>query len=172
VRLALDTDPVSALLHWGVAWSLYYAKQYREAIEYGRRSLEIDPNFSFSWFAIGLAQLREGLPQEAISSFQRVVELTPWMGGNAWSLATAYHQAGDHARSEELARKLAASYGQCYWAGFYYAATGEVDAMFDALDGAYQQRERLLIDLKNESSFDPYRTDPRFQALLAKMKLA
>jgi hypothetical protein len=32
--------------------------------------------------------------------------------------------------------------------------------------------DRLLIDIKNERFFDPYRADPRFQSLLAKMNLA
>jgi tetratricopeptide (TPR) repeat protein len=155
-----------------MAFSMYYSKQYREAIEYARRSLEIDANFPYNWWVIGCAQLRAGLAQEAIASLQRLVELTPWYGGNAWVLATAYHQAGDHERSEELARKLTESHGRTYYAAFYYAATGEVDAMFDALGESYQQRERYLVDIKNERFFDPYRADPRFQSLLAKMNLA
>lgn len=44
--------------------------------------------------------------------------------------------------------------------------------MFAALEGSYQRREPLLLDLKNERFFDPYRADPRFQSLLAKMNLA
>ena len=170
--LALEADPVSAVFHWGMAWSLYSAKRYREAMDYARRGMEIDANFPYNWQTLGWAQLHEGLAPEAIASLQRFVELTPWRGQSAWLLASAYHQAGDHARSQELARTLAASYGQTYNAAMYYAATGEVGTMFDALEGAYQQRDRLLIEIKNERFFDPYRADPRFQSLLAKMNLA
>ena len=77
-RLALETDPLSMLLHYGMAWSMYSAKQYRETIEYARRALEIDANFYFIWFAMGLAQLHAGFTQEAITSLKRVVELAPW----------------------------------------------------------------------------------------------
>jgi hypothetical protein len=119
-----------------------------------------------------MAQLHADPAQEAIANFQRAVELTPWLGRPARWPAIAYHQAGDHPRSQELARKLAASYGQTYWAAFWYAATGEVDAMFAAFEGSYQQRDRMPIDIENERFFDPYRADPRFQALLAKMNLA
>ncbi len=44
--------------------------------------------------------------------------------------------------------------------------------MFGALDGAYEQREMLLLLLPNQPLFDPYRADPRFQALLERMNLA
>jgi serine/threonine-protein kinase len=172
MQLALDADPVSVVLHFTMASTLYSARRYREAMEYARRGLEIDANFPYNWWTLGMTQLDAGSAQEAIASFQKYVELTPWTGQSAWFLATAYRRAGDHERSEELARKLAASHGRCYLAAIYYAATGEVHAMFDALEGSYQQRERTLIEIKNERFFDPYRSDPRFQALLKKMNLA
>jgi hypothetical protein len=54
----------------------------------------------------------------------------------------------------------------------YYAAAGEVDAMFEALDGAYQQRDIFLPHIRYLPFFDPYRADPRYQAQLKKMNLA
>jgi serine/threonine-protein kinase len=171
MQLALDADPVSVVRHFTMASTLYSARRYREAMEYARRGLEIDANFPYNWWTLGMAQLDAGSAQDAIASFQKYVELTPWTGQSAWFLATAYRRAGDHERSEELARKLAASHGRCYLAAIYYAATGEVHAMFDALEGSYQQRERTLIEIKNERFFDPYRADPRFPSLLAKMNL-
>ena len=155
-----------------MAWSLYHAKQYREAIEYARRALEIDANFYHIWSTMGLAQLHAGFTQEAITSFKRVVELAPWWQMGVGSLAAAYYQAGDHERSQEWARKLAESQGHSVGAALYYAATGEVDAMFEALDGAYRQRDAFLLYIQDLPFFDPYRADPRFQALLQKMNLA
>jgi hypothetical protein len=84
----------------------------------------------------------------------------------------AYHKAGDHERSQEWALKLSDAHGQSFSASAYYAAVGDLDAMFGALDGAYEQREMLLLLLPNEPLFDPYRADPRFQALLKRMNLA
>ena len=65
-RLALETDPLSMILHNGMAWSMYYAKQYRETIEYARKALEMDPNYYFFWFAMGLAQLHAGFTQKRL----------------------------------------------------------------------------------------------------------
>jgi len=127
---------------------MYDAKQYLETTEYARRALEIDANFYFIRFTMGLAQRHAGFTQELITSLKRRVELAPWLRMGVGSLAAAY------------------------WAAVYYAAAGEVDAMFEALDGAYRQRETYLPFLRYEALFDPYRADPRFQALLQRMNLA
>jgi serine/threonine-protein kinase len=58
-RLALETDPLSTLNHFGVAWCMYYGKQYRETIEYARRALEYDANQFLIWYMMGLAQLAQ-----------------------------------------------------------------------------------------------------------------
>jgi serine/threonine protein kinase/Tfp pilus assembly protein PilF len=171
-RLGLETDPLSIIDHYGMAWSIYYAKQYREAIECARRALEIDPNFYVLWSTMGLVQLHAGFTQEAIASLIRAVELAPWWHMGVGSLAAAYHQAGEHERSREWARKLAESQGQSVGAALYYAAAGEVEAMFEALDGAYRQRDAFLLYIRNLPFFDRYRADPRYQALLQKMNLA
>jgi hypothetical protein len=98
-------------------------------------------------------------------------QLAPWYLG-AWYLAAAYHQAGDHELSQELARTLGESHGHTFGAAIYRAAAGEGAAMFEALDGAFQQRDSSLVHIKNPQFVDPYRADPRFQALLRRMDLA
>jgi serine/threonine protein kinase/Tfp pilus assembly protein PilF len=170
-RLALETDPLSVVLHNGMAWSMYNAKQYRETIEYARRALEIDPNFYFIWFAMGQAQLHAGLKQEAIASLKRGVELAPWWHAGVAYLATAYCQAGDGERSQEWVRKLI-SHGPSDGAAVYYAAAGEVDAMFEALDGVFRQHSVNLPWTLNDRFFDAYHADPRWQALRKRMNLA
>jgi serine/threonine-protein kinase len=171
-RLALETDPLSMVLHLGMVWSMLAAKQYREAIEYARRALEIDPNFYFIWVAMGFAQLRAGFAQEAIVSLKHVVELAPWYHPSGWLLAEAYHRVSDDERSQEWARKMADSHPRDFGAASYYATTGEVDAMFEALDGAHWERDvNLIVRIQSLPLFDPYRADPRFQALLRRMNL-
>jgi eukaryotic-like serine/threonine-protein kinase len=170
-RLALENDPLSVILHNGMAWSLYYANQYKETIEYARRALEIDPNFYFIWFAMGQAQLRAGLTQDAITSLKRGVKLAPWWHVGVAYLATAYRQAGDSDRAQEWTSRLVA-HGDTDGTAVYYAATGEVDAMFEALDGVYQRRYVNLPWTLNDRFFDPYRADPRWQSLEKRVNLA
>jgi tetratricopeptide (TPR) repeat protein len=172
IRLALESDPLSMPLHLCMAWCLYFAKQYRETVDYARRALEIDANYYLIWNAMGLAQLGGGFTQEAITSLRRVVELAPWFSDGAWYLATAYYQAGDHERSRELAHKLASSHGHTYGPSIYYAASGEADAMFAALEAAHRHRDVDLPFIQMQPLFDHWRGHPRFQALLRQMNLA
>ena len=171
-RMGLETDPLSMILHQGMAFSMYHAKRYAETIEYARRALEIDSNFHFLWLTMGLAQLQAGSTREAIASLERGAELAPWDPLAPWHLAAAYYQAGDRERSQELAGKLASSNGRAIGAAFYYAACGEVERMYDALDAAYRQRDPRLAEIQNDPSFDRYRAEPRFEALLRRMNLA
>ena len=161
-RLALETDPLSMVLHFGMSMCLFGAKQYRETIEYVRKALEIDANYWPIWVVIGWAQLHAGFAQAAITSFQRSVELAPWYSELEWWLAVAYHRAGDRERSQEWARKLSDAHGQSLSASAYYAAVGDLDAMFGALDGAYEQREVVLLHLPNRPALRPL---PRRSAL-------
>ena len=172
IRLALETDPLSMPLHLCMALCMYFAKQYRETIEYTRRALEIDEDYYLMWNAMGLAQLSAGFAKEAIPSLKRVVDLAPWFADGAWYLATAYHQAGEHERSQEWARRFAGSHSHTYGPAIYYAATGDADEMFESLSRAYRHRDVDLPFIQTQPLFDPWRIDPRFRSLLAKMNLA
>jgi eukaryotic-like serine/threonine-protein kinase len=162
-RLALESDPLSMLLQFGAAWSLFCAGRFGESINCARRALEIDPHYYMIWLAMGFAQLGAGLQEEAVASFRRVTEVAPWFTMGEACLAAACHRAGD--RTQKI------SPGSVFSAAIYYAATGEVDAMFEALDAACRQREALLILIQHLPFFDPYRAAPRFHALLQRMNL-
>jgi tetratricopeptide (TPR) repeat protein len=170
-RLGLETDPLSMILHNGMAMSMLFAREYKKTIEYARKALEVDGTFYPIWLTMGLAQLAAGLADEAIISSQRLVELTPWIPSTTWLLAAACHQAGDQERSQELARKAAVSPRSTRGAALYYANVGDVDAMFEALDEEHRHRLSMPAFI-HLPFFDPYRTDLRFQSLLRQMNLA
>jgi hypothetical protein len=44
--------------------------------------------------------------------------------------------------------------------------------MFLCLEEALTQRGMIFLDLRTDPSWDPYRDDPRFTALLRRMNLA
>ena len=115
---------------------------------------------------MGQAQLELGFTNEAIASLNRAAELAPWqVVSYAGGLAAAYHLAGDPERSREWAQKLAGKGG--VGLAHYYAVVGDADAMFSALESAAPTVWSLLWS----AVFDPYRTDPRFQALLRRRNL-
>jgi len=171
-RLALENDPLSMMRHLGVAFALTFAKRYDESIEGSRRALEIDPNSYFMWHALGMAQWFAGRNEDAIGSLTRTIELAPWYATAVGSLASAYYRVGNQEHAREWAQRLARSDPDSLAMAEYYATIGAVDAMFQALEGAYEKRDVFLIFIKVWTSFDPYRTDSRFQSLLERMNLA
>lgn len=56
-------------------------------------------------------------------------------------------------------------------AAIYHAAAGEADEMFQALEGAYERHDWMLVEIWLPI-FDRYHADLRFQALLRRMNLA
>jgi hypothetical protein len=94
------------LFHSGLIWCLSCNGQHKEAIACGRRALVIDQSFHLVWMAMGVAQLAAKLPDEAVHSFTRLMELTPWVHIAPGCLADAYHCAGDQTRGRELAAKF------------------------------------------------------------------
>ena len=52
-----------------------------------------------------------------------------------------------------------------------YLGLRDVDRAFEWLDRAVDARDQLMMPIKSYVFFDPLRGDPRFHALLRKMKL-
>ena len=50
-----------------------------------------------------------------------------------------------------------------------YIGLGEYDQAFDWLSQAYDDRDSYLCYLGSQCTYDPLRSDPRFQALLQRM---
>lgn len=171
-RLALETDPLSIAIYMAIAFAYLSSSRYGEAIQCARKGLEINENFHPLVFVMALSQLRAGLTADAITSLRQALRIAPWFNAASWCLAAAYHQIDDRAQSLELVRTLADSHNRTIGAALYYAAAGEVDAMFEALEGAYQKRDFLLLNIEFLPFFEPYRADPRFKSLLRRMNLA
>ena len=52
-----------------------------------------------------------------------------------------------------------------------YGGLGEMDAAFEWLDRAYEERAFIIDEAKVSPHFDAFRGDPRFDTLLRKMNL-
>ena len=173
-RISLASDPLNLIYHDGLIWCLFCAGEYSEAIEYGRRALEINPNFHLILLATGLAQLAAGLKGNAIDTFTRAAEggSMDWLSGAGLLLRrlTLLPVEEDCAR-ELLSREFRGVKGLSFGHAVYRAVAGETEAMFEALERAFERREILLPRIQRVPFFVPYNADPRFQSLLGRMHL-
>jgi Tfp pilus assembly protein PilF len=171
-RLALETDPISAVMQIAEAYSLYNARRYQEAMQSAQLSIDIDPNFYMAWVVMAMAQIQAGEIEGSIAGLERVAKLVPWYSEAAWLLAVAYHLAGDREKEQGLVVRLAGSTKETSGAVTYYAATGDAEAMFESLEGAYGQRSLDIRVIPADPVFDRYRGDPRFRDLVRRMNLS
>ncbi len=60
--------------------------------------------------------------------------------------------------------------GAAYQVALVYAARGDADEIFQWLDRALRQRDAGMHWMKYDPMLQPWKNDPRFKSLLARMK--
>jgi TolB-like protein/Tfp pilus assembly protein PilF len=172
-KRALDLDPVSPVMNHNLAERLYYARRFDEAIEQCRKTLEMDPSFSVTHSLLGRVYLAKGMYREAIAESENYLALTPHNPAAVASLAYTHARAGEGSQALQLLDELTAlskqRYVPSYLFALVYAGLGEKDHAFAWLEKAYEERSGALPYLKVNPSWDPLRSDPRFEGLVAKV---
>lgn len=88
--------------------------------------------------------------------------------GNAF---LAIHD-GDRATAEQYRSAIISRYGDAahYQFAQIDAQLGNIDQTFQELDQAWQQRDAGLASVKVDPFLDPLRSDPRFAAIVQKLR--
>jgi serine/threonine-protein kinase len=169
---AAELDPVTPIANVGPGFILFLQRQYDRAIEELRRTLELDPSFSWSHFFLGLSHLAKGDHGEAIAALHRG-SLPQQREG---VLGYVYAVSGEPEKARKLIEELQAGsrppHLAPYLQGVIYLGLGDNDKAFECLDKACKQRSPQLYWLKVFPLFDSVRADPRFQDILCRMNLA
>jgi serine/threonine protein kinase/tetratricopeptide (TPR) repeat protein len=174
-RLALETDPLSMMVHFGLAFVFYCEQKYDDAFEHAARAVDLHPDYWLVHFALGSALSQKGLLQLSIASLELTVQLSPSFTLAAGFLAAAYARSGEREQAEKLmeqAKERSSTHfvsPVCF--AIYHAAIGQADRMFEFLHAAAVERDPYLTRMDTEPYFAPFRSDPRYRDLLAKMHL-
>ena len=125
---------------------------------------------------LGIGYEGTGKLPEAISEYQKAVELSNGDQGATGSLAHAYAVAGNRADAERILRDLEGkskgSYVSPYILAAIYASLGDKDKAFQYLEKAYDERSLdPAWNLKSDLRIDNLRSDPRFQDLARRVRL-
>src|SRR5260370_34092029 len=71
MKRALELDPLSIPCNLGVGWCLYHLRQYDQAIEQYRRTLEIAPQLPMAHYELGLVYQNQKLYPAALAEFKK-----------------------------------------------------------------------------------------------------
>jgi serine/threonine protein kinase len=153
---------------------LFLARRYEESLIQLQKASELDPNYPFTSMVFGFCYAQQGKSAEAIRALQKSHELfaAPWSHAR---VAYGYAKAGRKAEARAILDTLKNEQGKVYVSqdivASVYVALGDKEKSFECLEKGYQERAGWMIWLKVDPIWDPIRSDPRFNALLKKMKL-
>jgi len=172
-RQVLDIEPATPLFHSVRAEILYYSRKYDEAIEEADGVLKSHPDFVLAYYWQGSAYREKGMYAQAIETFSHARKLTGDLPFMIMAYGHAQALAGNATEARAALNTLAQLQHSHFVPDIYLAAIevglGEKDKAFEYLDTAYQKGSDRLVYLKIEPMADPIRSDPRFQALMAKL---
>jgi len=154
----------------------YELRDYPDLIEASRRGLLLDPKDWSQHYTLGVGYEGTGKLPEAISEYQKAVELSGGDQNSTAALAHAYAVIGRKAEAEKILhdfeRKSKSAQVSPYLMATMFASLGDKDRAFEFLEKAYQKRSLgMTLDLKADLRIDNLRSDPRFQALMQRIGL-
>jgi TolB-like protein/DNA-binding winged helix-turn-helix (wHTH) protein len=170
----LDSGPGSSMAGSAVYYQL---RDYPRLIEASQRGLLSDPNDRFQHYYLGVGYEGMGKLLDAISEYQKAIEMSDGDQGPTVSLAHAYLAIGKRAEGENILRNLEreskSAHASPYLIATIYTGLGQKDRAFEFLEKAYLERDLdLTWFLKADPRIDSLRSDPRFQSLLRRVGLS
>jgi len=173
VRRAEELEPLSVSVKAHVAFILYFARRYDEALEAGKKAVELDASSSVAHQRLGSAYEQKGMFPEAVAEFKKAVDGSHRVQLAVSSLAHVFALAGERTEAERLLAELQArsksEYVSSYLIAQIYIALGEKELAFKSLERAYAERSIDLVLAKVDPRLDPLRDDPRYQELLKRI---
>jgi len=174
IDIALQLDPLSSIIHEGRASLSTYERSYDEAIRAYRELVEFDPSFYKAYTGMGRAHALQGNYREALALLEKGRSLAGDVPNILGALGQVLAFAGDFERARQILAQLTAKSIEFYVPSTCFAlihlGLADVDRALDWLEKGCEQRELPMATLKIHPIYDPLRSEPRFQAILQRMR--
>jgi DNA-binding winged helix-turn-helix (wHTH) protein/tetratricopeptide (TPR) repeat protein len=169
-------DPVSVDINADAGWYLYDARQFDAAILQSRRALELEPRHWWAHMYILLSYLAKGDEEAALAWAQRLMRLGDATAGDLATLASG--SPAQRLRSfwrwhdAQLAKRGVDEYVAPAERALVAVELGEHARALALLEESIRERSGWVLPfLAVYPELDPLRADPRFQALVARLRL-
>ena len=169
-RRALELDPLNNLAGYVMGKSYFQAGRFEEMIRLGEDMIGLNPTGFYGC----VFQIYGNLLLQRVPAAVRAVEQTPRGFYKLVGLALARHAEGRAAEADAALDELKRVYGVqgAYQIAEVHAFRGERDAAFEWLESAFTSRDPGMTWMINDAFFRNVRSDPRWAAMLRKMKLS
>lgn len=175
---ALELNPISYNFLADLGQLYYFSGDYAGAEKYCLKALDLYPDFIFAHQYLHFIYLKTGQYEKAVLEFEKADAIN---GGRA-----SYDPRNNDRVSEydAMFRKYgitgyldyrypgtASSPEQFYFYAMKHTLAGELEKALDYLERSTEARMFLSAFVKADPVFEPLRAEPRFRAILSKMKL-
>ncbi len=170
---AHSRDPLSTAVPNVRGRVLVSSGQPEQAILLLRQALELNPLMDVAYQQLGHAYLAVSRPADAIRAFREAAAISGARDSAHLAYGFAVSGAPDSARAilEAIRNAPGAAMQLPVHLAMVYAALGERDAAFGWLDRGFAQRASFMVGIKSEPALASLHSDPRWRALLHRMRL-
>ena len=174
IQRARALDPVGISGN-SVAWILFQAHRYDDAIRESRSELALKPDNAVNLTGLGFALIANNQPADAMPVLEKAISISHGSPAATGILIRAYAHAGRRSDAmrllAELKRRREAGYIPAGAFVNAYLGLGDNEQAFYWLEQAYKEQSNILQFLKTHPYFDPIRGDPRFAELVRRVGL-
>jgi serine/threonine protein kinase/tetratricopeptide (TPR) repeat protein len=176
-KRALELDPLALHMNAFMSMTHYFAREFDEAMDYGARTVDMDPGFYPGYFYMALAAQLQGRFVEAAAALEKARALSNNSTLITATLGGVHAASGNVEEARKILRELEETGGRKYVSqtsvAAIHTALGAADQACACLERAYQDRcTWLLRALTVDARFDPLRREPRFQELVRRAGLS
>lgn len=173
IKRALVIEPSSLVINDNLSQIYLSQGQVALAIEQARRTVALDPAFSFGMLDLAYAYVKNGQNAEALDAAKKGVEGAKRSSRMLVCLGVVEALSGGRVEATSILKELEERYGRgqadATEVAAIYAGLGNNDQAFAWLEKAFQEHSSLLVDLRVEFPFASLRNDPRFSDLRIRM---
>jgi TolB-like protein/DNA-binding winged helix-turn-helix (wHTH) protein len=171
---AEELDPLSSIIQTNIGWLSYYQRDYPTAIADYQKVLQTDPAFIPAQSKLWIAYACDGKIDQAGDELDAMFRLYKLNGPVR---AAAEQGPGQAASADSRFRAKLLSYANSgylsvYEKARYLALAGQGREALKSLAEAESQRDAWLVYAGVEPAFDPLRSSPQFEKLLADIGLS
>jgi serine/threonine-protein kinase len=173
--IASSLDPFSLMINFNVAIAYGSVGDFEKELEYGRRLIELEPNFYGGHFHVGFCMMISKRYNEAVTEFEIAVQQN-FGYFSLHYLGLIYGAMGEKAKAWEVIEMMknlesTQGVGNCDF-GAVYMALGEFDKAFQYFEKAIEKHEGRMLFWKYEIlHFPEFERDPRTKQILDKIGL-
>jgi serine/threonine protein kinase/tetratricopeptide (TPR) repeat protein len=172
---AIELEPVSLLFNALQGMFLHHARRDDQAFTQLQKTLQIDPNFWVTHLVLGGIYAQQQKFPEAVAEFTKAKELSHGNSQTIGSIGYVAGLTGDKTTAQAVLGELKTRSAQAYIppcnVALVYNGLGNQDEVLRQLEKAVDERDVRLNFLKVAPTWDSFRSNPRFIAILKRIGL-